>query len=379
MKGKTIRHVAIVLSLEYASSRDMLSGISDYVRGRCLWRIKVLARTGTLVQDILNHRFDGLIVNEDTAYELASRLSTATIPVVVLGNPENFPSKPPQNVVFVHNDNQRIGRFGARYLSSLGKFRSFAFLPMEEDYIWSRQRFLGFKSVLSARSPKVLTPGRDESLPDFLAALPKPAALMAACDARAAEAVSACDDLGIRIPRQISLLGVDNDELLCNLSDPTLSSITPDHKHIGHIAAQSLDRMLRAKTAGDTADIVCPNLKITIRESTVATSVSAYVVDKALEFIRTNATRNLTVGDVAMHLGISQPLAYLRFREANAGTIADAIAAARLGEVARRLRASHVSISNIAEQCSFANLQHLANAFKRHYGVTMSAYRAGSS
>ena len=120
-------------------------------------------------------------------------------------------------------------------------------------------------------------------------------------------------------------------------------------------------------------------MKMKARSAVLAAAVmAAYVVDRALAFIRANALRKLSVDDVVAHLGISTTLAYLRFQEAGAGTIANAILKARLAEVAKRLRASETPISHLASQCSFNNLQQLANAFKRQYGQSMTAYRRAS-
>ena len=377
MRNKTIRKVAVVMSLEYASSRDTLPGISEYVRGRCLWHITVFAQPDSMNVKDLEHQFDGLILDERSAIQFAERMRITDTPIVVLGNAEDVPLKSRKNVVFVHFNNHEIGRLGARHLVSLGKFRSYAFIPFPRDSSWSRQRLAGFREFLSERSLSVHTPG-EVPLANFLATLPKPAAVMAAYDGQAVETVSACNDQNISIPRQLSVLGVDNDELLCNISGPSLSSIMPDHRQKGYLAAQALDRLLRAKRNRPATDVVCSNYQLVVRESTSAVPTSTYVVDRALTFIHANALRKLTVDDVVAHLGISTTLAYLRFQEAKAGTIANAILKARLAEVAKRLRASDTPISHIASQCSFDNLQHLANAFKRQYGQSMTAYRRAS-
>ena len=377
MKQKTVQKVAIVMSLEYASSRDTLPGISEYVRGRCLWHITVFAQPDDIDANDLEHQFDGLILNERTAIQLADRIMCTDTPIVVLGNAEDFPFKLRKNIVFVHFDNREVGRLGARHLFSLGKFRALAFIPFPKDCSWSRQRFAGFREFLDERSTDVQTPDQTP-FADFLEALPKPAAVMAAYDEQAAEVVSVCNDRNIAIPKQVSVLGVDNDELLCNISNPSLSSIMPDHRRKGYLAAQALDQLLRSPRSQPASDVVCSNFQLVVRESTSAVPNSTYVVDRALAFISANALRKLTVDDVVAHLGISKPLAYLRFHEAMAGTIAHAILNARLAEVAKRLRACETPISHIASQCSFDNLQHLANVFKRQYGMTMTAYRQSS-
>ena len=377
MRKKTIHKVAVVMDLEYSSSRDILPGISEYVRGRCLWHIKVFAEMENISVDDLDQQFDGLILNERTAIRFADRITHTDTPIIVLGNSEDFPFSPRDNIVFVHNDNFEIGRLGARHLASLGKFRSYAYIPSSFQSFWDQDRFAGFSQFLSERSIAVHTPGQTP-LADFLTALPKPAAVMAAYDVRASEVISICNNLNIDIPKQISVLGVDNDEILCNISTPTLSSIMPNLQHNGYLAAQALDRLFKAKRRQPFSRVVCSTFQVAIRESSSSVPTSTYVVDRALEFIHANALRKLTVDDVVAHLGISKPLAYLRFQEAGAGTIANAILKARLAEVAKRLRASETPISHIASQCAFNNLQHLANAFKRQYGQSMTAYRRAS-
>ena len=103
------------------------------------------------------------------------------------------------------------------------------------------------------------------------------------------------------------------------------------------------------------------------------------LVEEALRFISQNANRPIDVSDVVRHLHVSRRLADLRFREFGGGSIAEAIRKARLKLVATRLRETDLPIGSIASACGFDNLQHLANAFRREYGMTMSAYRSGTA
>lgn len=373
--SQPIRNVAVVLKLSGASGRDLLNGISTYAREHCRWRLRIFARaedfTPTALAEIPN--LDGIITSERGADGMPQVLERSQIPLVVIGMKGEWLPKRTRQLTFVRNDDEDIGRFTASHLCSLGNFRSFGFVPSAERTYWSLLREKGFRSFL--RQCGIRTSVCTGRLPDWLAALPKPAAVMAALDERAIDVLSACGEARIQIPRQVAVIGVDNDELLCDFSDPPLSSVLPDHVREGALAAAELNRMLRSRKPTAVATVLCRGKRIIRRESTAPIAPITQLVDEALRYIRRNATTPLRVDDVARHLGVSRRLADLRFRESGELTLARVIANARLDEVAKRLKESDAPIGKIASACSFGNLQHLANAFKRHYGISMTEYR----
>ena len=198
---------------------------------------------------------------------------------------------------------------------------------------------------------------------------------MAAFDERAIEILSVCNEAKIQVPRQVAVIGVDNDELLCDFSDPPLSSVLPDHVREGALAAAELNRMLRARKPTPATTVLCREKRIIRRESTAPVAPITHLVDEALRYIHRNATIALRVDDVVRHLGVSRRLADLRFKESGELSLARAISDVRLDEVAKRLKESDAPIGKIASACSFENLQHLANAFRRRFGMSMSDYR----
>ena len=144
----------------------------------------------------------------------------------------------------------------------------------------------------------------------------------------------------------------------------------------GMMAAEALNRLLTRHAPGVAREVLNTRFKIVQRKSTTPVATSVNLAEKAIRYVRANVMNNPSVDSVIEHLGVSRQLAYLRFRETSAKTLAKFILDARLNEVARRLQRTHRSIAEIAKTCSFDNLQHLSNAFKRRYGVTMSEYRA---
>ena len=198
---------------------------------------------------------------------------------------------------------------------------------------------------------------------------------MAASDLRARQVIEACHDTNLDIPVQVAVLGVDNDELLCDYTSPTLSSVLPDFEDEGFKAAQALERMMNARRPCAPRIIPCSVKSIVARESTHPFTPSENLVRRARAFIAREAAKGASVADVVAHLGVSRRLADLRFREIAGETIGDALTRARLDAVTRLLRQRHVPLSQIPARCGFANANSLRNLFRRTYGVSMRAWR----
>ena len=390
---KRIQNVAVVLRLAGASGRDLLSGISRYARENCHWRMTVVngpdLTSETMFQELASDRFDGVISSEAETDEDVFRLASLGKPVAIIGWHGNINRPLPPTTAFVRNDDEDVGHLGARYLRSLGRIRSFGFVRSDPRTYWSLLREKGFRAELSrsgAKADLLKTSAAHSShdnadLVAWLKSLPKPAAVMAAYDELAVRVLDACREAAIEVPRKLAVLGVDNDALLCDFSTPPLSSIYPNHLREGEMAAEELERLLSAsrKSNRTSRHAICREKSIVERESTATLTPAAHLVEEALRFISQNANRPIDVSDVVRHLHVSRRLADLRFREFGGGSIAEAIRKARLKLVATRLRETDLPIGSIASACGFDNLQHLANAFRREYGMTMSAYRSGTA
>ena len=163
-------------------------------------------------------------------------------------------------------------------------------------------------------------------------------------------------------------------EILCFGVSPTLSSIKPNHEAIGYTAAKELRRLLNG---GAMKDVTIRNSvrEILGRDSTRILQPAEHLVRNAKDFIDRHADENISPQDVVRHLGVSRPLADLRFRELNGLTIRQEIAAARIREIKRRLISSSNSLERIAVECGFTSLPALSRYFKRETGQTPSEWR----
>lgn len=208
----------------------------------------------------------------------------------------------------------------------------------------------------------------------WLHALPKPVALLAATDNRGRQVIDACALAGINVPQDIAVLGVDNDDDLCETATPAMSSILLDAERVSYEAARHLDGMMRGVTRERRIIIYGP-AQVIERHSTDTTQITDIVVVKALEFIAVNACVGIGVPEVVRHVGASRRLVEQRFRAQLGRTILDEIRRVRMERVCTMLRETNKSIGDIAHQCGFESVSHLGSVFRREYGCTMRDFR----
>ena len=210
----------------------------------------------------------------------------------------------------------------------------------------------------------------------WLKALPKPAAVFCAWDNVAADAAYAAKKAKIRIPSQMVLLGVDNDEIYCTSSSPQISSIEFDAENEGAAAANLMLKMLSARKSRAGRTVCCGLVKrIVERESTRPPAPAAILIERAMKFIAENATKGIGPQDVAGHLGISRTLLDLRFREMANSTVGGLILEKRLAALAAILPKSASPISRIITECGFGSINHAKAVFKKRFGMTMKEWR----
>ena len=178
---------------------------------------------------------------------------------------------------------------------------------------------------------------------------------------------------GIRVPEEVALIGVDNDELVCELTVPQLSSVAFATEQAGYEAAAALDRLMAG--GGTEDDIPVAAGRLVPRASTDVLAVEDEEVVKALHFIRQNAHRNISVGDVVRATYISQWSLGRRFRQQLGHSIRKEINRRRAEHIARMLLATDMSVDQIAYETGHPNQAHLARFFSREVGLTPREYR----
>jgi LacI family transcriptional regulator len=227
-----------------------------------------------------------------------------------------------------------------------------------------------------SRSESLHRPSDERRLRNWLAALAKPVAVFCANDMRAYQTIQACHALGIRVPEEVAVLGVD-DELVCEFLSPTLSSIDPNGRGVGFKAAETLDRMLANPRVVPPPATVKP-LRLVARGSTNIFPVNPPWLSSALVFIRSNITQKLTASDVYRHLGKSHTLVDTAFRNVLRSSVQKEINRQRLTEAKRLINSTDLPVGQVAELAGFASPQYFCAAFGKAFGQSPSAMRESS-
>ena len=384
------RKVALVLFLQGPAGREMLSGVNRFLNEGHLWRLRIIQDANALTADalhVLEHDgVDGLIVSELREHTDAVALADMSVPIAFVNVGEEPFSLRRAKTAFIWNDNEDIGRQAARHLFACGNFAAFGYVnSFPHQQLWSQGRGEAFRRTMEAAGFGVsVYPLRDDcgspadaaALREWLSSLPKPAAVLAAADWRAVQVFDACQAAGFRIPNQVSLLGVDNNDFDCLGITPQLSSVQPDYEGSGYRAAAELEALMSSTRPEPPRRIYLPARTVVGRGSTKPIPPASVLVRRGLSFIRAHACEGLRVDDVAAYLGASRRLVELRFRQICGKSVRESIENERLERVKRLLHGSDRPIALIAEQTGFKTVSHLSTLFKKRFGVSPRAYRA---
>lgn len=198
---------------------------------------------------------------------------------------------------------------------------------------------------------------------------------MGCYDFKAQEVLDACRQLKLAVPTEVAVLGVDDDHLICELSDPALSSVIPDTKRTGYEAASLLDRMMSGEVFTTEEPLITQPLGIQLRESTDTVAIEDEQIAKALQYIRRKASANIRVVDVLDNIDLSRRVFEHRFKKLVGRTPHQEIQRVRMNRVKELLRETDLTVPQIAERLGFEHSEYLGAAFKREIGVSPGEYK----
>ncbi len=280
------------------------------------------------------------------------------------------------------------GRMGAEYLIQRG-FKNFGFYGFK-DIVWSLERSEGFKSELARQGMinnyyeyqnvdfKDLWSYESDILIEWLKEIPKPIALMACDDNQGHHITELCKQYDIRVPEEISILGVDNDEAICTLSAPPLSSINQAVEKGGYETAALIDR-LKKNPHAQIEDIIVYPTHIITRESTDIYATEDKNISTVLKYIHQNSDKKINVPDIAKLVPLSRRLLENKFRLVTGQAIYSYILNLRIEKFAQKLLETNTPIVEIALEMDFSDYKNISRQFKNIKGCTPSEYRLNFS
>ncbi len=387
-----IAKVIVVIESSTGYGRGILRGIAQYARMNGPWSINMdpWEIYNRELPRMSNWLGEGILARVSSE-KVAERIMDSRLPAVYLAcdSTKRLPAlrKKQWDVIpSVISNSRAIGEMAARHLLDRG-FRHFAFCGIPYCS-WSRKRKEAFLHRIEKAGyachlypePGLQKDRRWENeqtlLAEWIRSLPKPVGLMACNDERARYVIETARIMGLIIPDDLAVMGVDNDELLCDLSCPPLTSVELNVEKAGYEAAALLDRLMSGREAMQGQQILVEPIGVAMRQSTNILAISDPDVSAAIRFIREHARDTIRVADVVRETGCSsRRLLERHFQQVVGRSILREILHARI-ELARDLLSrTDLPISEVALHAGFSSTTHLGILFKRETRFKPTVYR----
>lgn len=379
MTAKKRRSVALLIETSNAYARGLLTGIVHYVRElHPAWSIRLVeqSRGDAPPAWLSTWKGDGIIARIETR-EIADAVVRTGLPVIDVSAARHVPGVP-----WVETDDKSIAALAIEHLLDRG-FRHLAFCG-EPAFNWSNWRRDAFESLLAVRDidhsifPSTSKPLGAEAgvrqLKRWLKGLPKPVGILASYDIKAQQLLDACRELNFAVPDDVAVMGVDNDELLCDLSFPSLTSVIPDSRRAGYEAARLLDLLMSGRKLPNSPTLI-PPLGVATRRSTDVLAIEDRHIAHAARYIREHACDGISVHDVLRVVPLSRRVLEKRFREEFGRTPHQEILRVKINRAERLLTDTDLNLPQIAERTGFNHAEYLCVAFKRSTGRSPGEFR----
>ncbi|MBR3223246.1 MAG: substrate-binding domain-containing protein [Kiritimatiellae bacterium] len=380
---RTFKVLATALLSEVAG-RKKLAGLHRFLSEGYDWDIELIRTESEVTYERLEaaarNGVDGFFAAIPETQELHRLHASLNIPTVFTDFPNERTMSEFKRCVFVMDDVRDICRSAANAILSSGLYKSYLYAENAAGSRWSRERGNAFSAEMAKRGVRVVRMPSEcvadpESLSAAILGCEKPAAIFAAYDDTARTVLSACRRTGLKIPADVAILGIGNDEDICMHTVPRLSSVQPNFEEEGYRAARELQSMMLFKGNPPRRRFFCGGSTVLERGTTHHTANAGMLAHDAMSFISRNALKGISARDVAQHLHVSRRLADLRFRDATGTSMQKAIIESRLGEVCRLLADTSLAISDVAVRCGYPDANYLKILFRRRFGMSMREWR----
>ncbi|SIN79426.1 transcriptional regulator, AraC family [Singulisphaera sp. GP187] len=381
MKRKVL-NVALFLETSHSYARETLHGIRSYVREHGPWKFR-FSEQGRGVEPppwLARWKGDGILARMEND-RLARAIDETGLPVVDVSCYRLLRTMPS-----VEPDPVEIARLAVDHLLERG-LKHFGFCGVP-GVPWSDLRGSSFARSLAEAGHDchlfrrtVVQPISSSwnidktAIARWIRSLPKPVGILGAWDGCALQVLEVCRNLNVAVPDEVAVLGVDNDDLLCDLADPSLSSIKCSAHQIGYHAASLLGQMMAGADVPPDIAMVRP-AGVVARQSTDLFAIDDHLVSDALRFIRDHACEGIQVCDVLKIVPLSRRVLETRFKSAVGYTPHEAIVRLQLRSIKELLTETNLSLATIATKSGFNHLNYMCKLFKQKTGFTPGEYRA---
>lgn len=379
--------VAILVEPRSWHNRLVIEGVAAFCREQTAWRLVLGDEIGgSRVDRFVRSRPAGVIA-DITSPSVAKAIHRLGVPAIDIAGLYPVPS-----ISRVVCDDSQIMRRAVDHLLDR-RLRHIAFVGerghrlAEQRRRWCEEHVLqsdGRRGSVDATpvfcaaamlSGVSLLPDRLAGLAAWLRGLPRPVGIVACDDVWGGQVLRACGDHGLRVPDEVAVVGVGDDPVYCQMSDPLLSSVDPAAVSLGWKAAAVLHAVLSRGVNPPAMTLIAPGV-VQSRASTDVLAIGDENVVAAVRFLRENACSGITPGSVASRLGLSRRTLERMFQRHVGRSPAAEIARVRLETVRELLATTSLTLAAIASRVGFANVETLHRCFRRQCGETPGAFRS---
>jgi LacI family transcriptional regulator len=372
--------VLLFVETSGAFGRDVIKGIGRWALENGPWSIQYEYRSLESLppQWFKQWNGDGIISRTVNAKQ-AKILQEAKLPLVELHGHPQF------GISQVNVDVDRLAELAVEHFWNCG-LRQFGFFTFGDAW-WIRLHLEAYCRVLQGRGHECRIyqpPTSQRSVPawhesqrtaliEWISALPRPIGIYTVGDIHSVRLLDVCHELDIAVPEEIAILGLGNDDVICETVRPTLSSIDVDARRIGYEAAGLLSRMMAGKPF-EQAIVILPS-HVVVRQSTDLIAIEDPDMVQALRLIRESACTGIDVGRVAEEIGLSRRALEQRFRKLLGRTPKAEIMRIQIEHAKMLLAQTHKTSESIAHKSGFSSLEYFTRIFRRKTGMKPQAYR----
>ncbi len=373
-----MKRVVLLLETSREFGRGLIMGVARYSKLYGPWSFyKEPIDLKSSIPHLTSWKPDGIIMRDSL---ITKELLNLKIPTIFAVHESIYPKELP----VIKTDSKSIARLASRHLIEKG-LKNLAFFGFE-NYDWLKERRFYFKRFNSEagyithiyipqkRTKKIEWENEQKEIGDWITALPKPLGIFACNDDHGQNILEVCKSINLKVPEDVAVIGVDNDPMICDISDPPLTSIALDVESAGYEAAKLIDRMIDNKKTSIMQIIVSPT-HIVQRQSTDILAVNDINVSQALQFIKKNAKNKILVEDVIKATSLNRRTLERRFRQTINRSISDEIKYVRIELISKLLIETDLSISQITGYFNFSDSEHISRYFKREKGIGMREFR----
>ena len=379
-----MRNVTAVLDISIPSNCHIVQGVAAYMHEVGNWRLRVAESPLESIPDPRSWKCDGLIASFYNQ-SVASAILGLGVPIVDTSGGKGW-YDPESGIPYLGTDNRAIAQMAARHLVEQG-YRHFAFCGYRRTkrIDWSAERAEAFRETVGEAGYRCHTflastshggrwSNRRTGLPAWLAARPRPLAVMACNDGCAQRVLDACRTAGLKVPDDVGLVGVDNNEMMCCLAEPSLTSIEQGYRTLGYEAARTLDSLMQGHRPAVLGRVIPPE-RLIARRSTDALLFDDADLRTALGFVRRHACDPVQVAEVVGATLVSRSTLDRKFHEALGHSIHAEIRRVQIARACELLQRPGLSIKQVARRSGFRTVQYFSAAFSEAVGQSPSDYR----